>query len=152
MSDAFVGLGSNLGDRPGHLRYALDALTALPGTRLAVVSGFHVTEPEDGPPQPRYLNAVARIECALPPRALLARLQRMEWRRGRLRRVRNGPRTLDLDLLLYDDARLDGDWLTLPHPRLEQRRFVLQPLCEIAPRLRLRSGRTAHEGLTALGR
>ncbi|TAH37920.1 MAG: 2-amino-4-hydroxy-6-hydroxymethyldihydropteridine diphosphokinase [Planctomycetota bacterium] len=150
MSDVFVGLGSNLGDRTAHLRYALRALHGLPGTRLAAVSRLHETAPAGGPPQPPYLNAVARLESCLRPVQLLARLQRLEWRRGRVRRERDGPRTLDLDLLLYDAARCSDAYLTLPHPRLEQRRFVLEPLCELAPVLVLHSGRTVRESLRAL--
>ena len=150
MSDAFVGLGSNLGDRAALLRAALAALDELPGTRLAAASRWRETAPVGGPPQPCFLNAVARIESALAPGQLLAWLQRLEWRAGRIRRQRHGPRTLDLDLLCYDDARLSGPYLTLPHPHLEERRFVLEPLHELAPALRLASGRTAADSLGRL--
>jgi 2-amino-4-hydroxy-6-hydroxymethyldihydropteridine diphosphokinase len=151
MTDAFVGLGSNLGDRAAHLRRALAGLRGSPGMRLAAVSAFRETEPVGGPPQGRYLNAVARIECTLGPRRALERLLRLERRQGRARgTVRDAPRPLDLDLLLYGAARLESPELTLPHPRLEERRFVLEPLAEIAPALRLPSGRTPGESLRRL--
>lgn len=150
MSAIFVGLGSNLGDRADHLRCALRRLAAEPGLRLRAVSAVRETDPLGGPPQPRYLNAVARFETSLPPRAVLARLQRLEREQGRRRSVRNGPRTLDLDLLLYGELRRDDPELTLPHPRLEARRFVLEPLAEIAPELRLPGGSSAREALRRL--
>jgi len=133
---AYVGLGSNLGDRAAILARALEALGASPGIRLRATSRLYETEPV-GPPQGRYLNAVACLETSLAPRALLARLLEIEREAGRVRGgERNGPRTLDLDLLLYDGICLEEPGLVLPHPRLHQRAFVLEPLCELAPEAR----------------
>jgi len=150
MTDLLVGFGSNLGDRSANLRYALSVLEREPGIHLRGVSSFLATDPVGGPPQPRFLNAAAHLETNLPPHGLLNRLQRMELRCGRRRGVPNGPRTLDLDLLLYGCAVFADEELTLPHPRLEERAFVLEPLAEIAATLRLPSGRTPRESLQAL--
>lgn len=150
MSEVYVGLGSNLGDRAGHLRFALGELARRPGFRLRQASGFRRTAPVGGPPQPDYVNAVARLETSLSPRAVLRVLLELERRRGRRRLVRNGPRPLDLDLLVYPGCELAEDGLTLPHPRLDQRRFVLEPLAEIAPALPLRGGREVRRCLQEL--
>jgi 2-amino-4-hydroxy-6-hydroxymethyldihydropteridine diphosphokinase len=132
---ACVGLGSNLGDRAGQLARALEALRATPGVARLEASRLYETEPV-GPPQGRYLNAAARLETTLGPRSLLARLLAIERAAGRVRGTeRNAPRTLDLDLLLYGDLCLEEPDLVLPHPRLHQRAFVLEPLCELAPEL-----------------
>jgi len=130
-----VALGANLGDPRGTLARARRWLAALPETRLEAASRLHATAPL-GPPQPTYLNAVVRLATTLPPRALLVALHRMEAAAGRVRGVRWGPRTLDLDLLLYADRVSCDAALTLPHPRLHERRFVLAPLCELDPDLR----------------
>jgi 2-amino-4-hydroxy-6-hydroxymethyldihydropteridine diphosphokinase len=143
MADVFLGLGANLGDRAATLRAALAELGALPGLRLRAASTLRRTAPVGGPPQPDFVNGVARFDAALPPRALLARLLEVERRHGRRRGAPNGPRTLDLDLLLYGDLRLDGAELRLPHPRLAERAFVVEPLAELAPRLPLPGGATA---------
>ncbi len=128
----YVGLGSNLGDRAAALRSALRALDATPTTRVAACSTFHETEPVGGPPnQPAYLNAVARLETDLSPQALLARMQVIERAHGRVRTVRHGPRTLDLDLLLFDDLVIDEPGLIVPHARMWGREFVLAPLAEL---------------------
>lgn len=130
---AWVGLGSNL-DGPGdQVRTALDELAALPETRLEAASPLFHSAPQGGPPQPVYVNAVARLRTALSPGALLEALLAIEARHGRRRSARNGPRTLDLDLLLYDAERIDTPALTLPHPRMHARRFVLEPLLAIDP-------------------
>ncbi|MFQ5749030.1 MAG: 2-amino-4-hydroxy-6-hydroxymethyldihydropteridine diphosphokinase [Planctomycetota bacterium] len=150
MTDLLVGFGSNLGDRSANLRYALSVLEWKPGIHLRGVSSFLATDPVGGPPQPCFLNAAAHLETNLPPHGLLHRLQQLEWRRGRRRGVVNGPRTLDLDLLLFGCAVLADEELTLPHPRLEERAFVLEPLAEIASTLRLPSGRTPGESLRVL--
>ncbi len=134
-SRAFVALGANLGDRDATLRRALVWLSATPGVTVDAVSSFHETAPV-GPPQPAYLNAVARLRTRLSPRALLEVLRALESAAGRRRAVPWGPRTLDLDLLLFGHRVLDGPELTVPHPRLAERRFVLEPLCELNPRLR----------------
>jgi 2-amino-4-hydroxy-6-hydroxymethyldihydropteridine diphosphokinase len=132
---AYVGVGSNLGDRWGNLARAARALRAEPRVALFRASRVWDTAPV-GPPQPRYLNAVLELETALPARALLAALLRVERGVGRRRGgVRWSARTLDLDLLLYGDARLDERGLTVPHPRLTERRFVLAPLAELSPEL-----------------
>ena len=106
MSEIFVGFGSNLGDRSRTLRHAVTTLDAMPGVRLRDCSGMRETEPVGGPPQPHFVNAVARFDAAIPPDALLRVLQEIEHAHGRRRGVANGPRTLDLDLLLYGHHRL----------------------------------------------
>jgi 2-amino-4-hydroxy-6-hydroxymethyldihydropteridine diphosphokinase len=134
--DAYVALGSNLGDRRGTLEGALAALDASPGVRVLACSRFYETEPVGPPPQGPYLNAVAHLVTELGPRALLDRLLEVEAGAGRERgEVRNAPRTLDLDLLLHGSTCLEEDGLELPHPRMHERAFVLEPLCEIAPDL-----------------
>lgn len=137
-SEVFVALGSNLGDRAATLRRAAAELDRLPGTRLERLSRFMETPPEGPPGQGPYLNAAAQLRSELPPRRLLEALLEIERSHGRLRdpQQRHGPRTLDLDLLLHGDLVLAEPGLTLPHPRLHERRFVLAPLAEIAPRLR----------------
>jgi len=149
MSEVFVGLGSNLGDRRATLRRALADLDAAPGVRVCAVSRVHETEPLGGPPQPRYLNAVARLEASLAPRVLLRLLQRVEYAHGRRRTLPDGPRTLDLDLLLYGAHRVDAPELAVPHPRMAERAFVLGPLAELAPRLAV-DGTPVAERLRAL--
>lgn len=134
MADAYVGLGSNLGDRAALLGEALRRLGGCEGVEVVAVSPLVDTAPEGGPPgQPRFLNAVAHLRVRLSPDALLERLLAIEQALGRVRAERWGPRTLDLDLLLYDDVVTRGERLTLPHPRLHERRFVLEPLAAIAP-------------------
>jgi 2-amino-4-hydroxy-6-hydroxymethyldihydropteridine diphosphokinase len=144
---AFVSLGSNLGDRQVHLQRGLDALRATPGIARVESSRVYETDPVGPPPQGPYLNAVAKIETELPPRTLLERLLEIEAAEGRLRRgVRNEARTLDLDLLLFGDCCIDEEGLTVPHPRMQERVFVLEPLCELAShRVHPRSGATIAE-------
>lgn len=136
MHRAYVGLGANLGDARAALTAAWAALAALPGTTLAARSSMYRSAPLDAG-GPDYLNAVAALDTTLAPHALLARLLEIERAHGRERPYRNAPRTLDLDLLLFDDLRLDGADLVLPHPRLHERAFVLAPLAEIAPVLQV---------------
>ncbi len=133
MTPAYVGLGSNLGDREGTLRRAL----ALLAERVDVeaVSSFRETDPVGVLDQPRFVNAAARVETELTPRELLEALLAVERTLGRERRERWGPRTVDLDLLLYGGESLDEPGLTVPHPRLHERRFVLEPLAELNPGL-----------------
>jgi 3-oxoacyl-[acyl-carrier protein] reductase len=134
---AHVGLGSNLGDRRGQLESALAALGQEGGVRVARVSPLYETAPVGGPAgQGHYLNAAAEVETDLGPRELLAALLRIEHSLGRVRQDRDGPRTIDLDLLLYGDQILNEPDLVLPHPRLHQRVFVLRPLADLAPGLR----------------
>jgi len=128
----YIGLGSNLGDRAALLDAARADLSAAGDVRVLRCSAYHETEPVGGPAgQGRYLNAVAELETTLTPADLLARLLEIEARHGRTRGVRNAARTLDLDLLLYHDVVLATPELTLPHPRLWERPFVLGPLAEI---------------------
>ncbi len=131
---ALIGLGSNLGDRQAALEGALADLAAARGVRIANVSSFHETLPVGGPPgQGPFLNAAAALEVTLDPLELLHLLMSVEARHGRVRTVRWAARTLDLDLLLMGDLVIDTPELAVPHPRLAERRFVLAPLCEIAP-------------------
>jgi len=139
----YIALGSNLGDRARHLRDALRELAAGGDVTVQRCSSFHDTAPVGGPPdQPRYLNAVAELDTALSPQQLLVRLQAVELLHSRKRTVVNGPRTLDLDLLLYRDAVIQESNLTVPHPRMWQRDFVLQPLAEICDLARLQAARS----------
>jgi len=130
----FLGLGSNLGDREAAIGGALARLAAR-GVSVRARSSTWLTEPVGGPPQGFFLNAAAGVETALAPRELLAAALEVEREMGRVRAERNGPRTIDVDVLLYGDRRVDEPGLTLPHPRLHERRFVLVPLAEIAPAL-----------------
>ncbi len=132
---AVVGLGANLGDPAGQLRGALDALAATPGVGGLVASGFYRTPPWGPLPQPAFVNAVARFDCSLAPRALLDRLLGIERAAGRIRDLRWGPRRLDLDLLAFGDLIIEEPGLAVPHPRAHERAFVLVPLAEIAPDL-----------------
>lgn len=150
---AFVGLGSNLGDRLGHLRRAVAALSDAPGVRVVAESSVVETEAlvwPGSPPQPDYLNAVVQIETTLAAPDLLARMHAIEAAAGRVRTERWAARPLDLDLLVYGDEPIRLPGLTVPHPRLTGRRFVLEPLADLAPDLVVH-GRTVREWLDALG-
>jgi 2-amino-4-hydroxy-6-hydroxymethyldihydropteridine diphosphokinase len=148
---AYVSLGSNLGDRAGYLLLSVRGMMNA-GLTVARLSSVYETEPVDVSDQPRFLNMVAELHGPLPaPEQLLARLLRIEYALERRRDARRGPRTIDLDLLLYGDRQSSTDFLTLPHPRLHLRRFVLLPLAELSahiihPTLR----RTAGELLAGL--
>ena len=133
--DAYVSIGTNLGDRAAHLIGALRGLAALPGTRLVACSPIFETAPYGPPPQGPYLNATAQIATSLAPRALLDGLLAIERRAGRSRGAANAARTLDLDLLLHGDRRIEESGLVVPHPRLAERPFVLEPLAALAPAL-----------------
>ena len=130
---AFIGLGSNLGDPAAQIRRALRALAALPETRLVRQSSLYRNPPAGYLNQPEFINAVARIETRLAPRDLLEELLAIERAHGRVRDIPNGPRTLDLDILLYGERTVREPGLTIPHPRMLERAFVLLPLAEIAP-------------------
>ena len=130
---AFIGVGSNLADPLEQVRQALMELESIPGTRVTARSSLYRTSPVGYLEQPDFINAVASVQTTLKPQALLAALLAIENRHGRRRAMRNAPRTLDLDLLLYGEEVFDQDGLTLPHPRLHERAFVLAPLAEIAP-------------------
>ena len=130
---AFIGLGSNLEDPHSQLQRAFAELDRLPDTRLVARSSLYRSAPLGYPDQPEFVNAVAEIETALTPQALLQALLQIERKHGRERTFRNAPRTLDLDVLLYDDVQMHEHGLTIPHPQMHLRAFVLQPLLEIAP-------------------
>lgn len=136
MATAFIGLGSNLGDRVETIRSALNQLRETPGIRVRAVSSLYETEPQDCPDQPWFLNGVAELQTDLSPEALLDQLLAIEARLQRERVIRYGPRTIDLDLLLYDDRLSVRAKLQLPHLRMHARPFVLIPLAEIAPQVR----------------
>ena len=127
----YLCLGSNLGDRRAHLARALERMQA-EGIRVRRVSAIYQTRPVDYTAQPWFLNCVAEVETEYMPRLLLRRLQRIEKQLGRRRGVRRGPRTIDIDILLYGNQVMQTSELTIPHPRLAQRRFVLEPLRELA--------------------
>jgi len=137
VTTAFVGIGSNLGEPESQIAVALEQLAAEDGIEVVAVSTLRETEPVGYLDQPSFLNGAAQLETALPPRELLERLLEIESRLGRVRGAgpRFGPRTIDLDLLLYGDETIDEPGLTVPHPRLWERRFVLEPLAELAPGL-----------------
>ena len=134
-AEVFLGLGSNLGDREAALEEALRRLCGR-GLRVALRSSTWLTEPVGGPPQGPFLNAVVSGTTALSPEGLLRACLETEREMGRVRTVRDGPRTIDIDILFYGDVRRETPGLTIPHPRLHERRFVLEPLFEIAPALR----------------
>lgn len=135
MSRAYLALGSNLGDRTAHLQGAIDALTIADDVHVAAVSRVYDTAPVGGPPQTAYLNAVVAIDTDLDPHGLLALAQQIERDARRVRAERWGPRTLDVDVLLFDDLALDDPDLVIPHPRMWERGFVLAPLRDVAPGL-----------------
>ena len=147
MTRAYVGLGANLGDREATIRAAVDALAVEDGIEVTAVSTLRETEPVGVGEQPLFLNGAAALETVLSARELLDRLLEIEQRFGRVRIPgEHGPRTLDLDLLVYGDEAIDGPGLTVPHPRLHERRFVLEPLAELDPGLTI-PGRGTVESL-----
>lgn len=132
MKLVYIALGSNLGDRAEHLRQARERIHA-PDLRLLRASSIYETAPRDVKDQPWFLNQVIECETELFPRQLLARLQKIELAMGRKRRIAKGPREIDLDLLLFGDAVVKAPELEVPHPRMAERRFVLEPMAELAP-------------------
>jgi 2-amino-4-hydroxy-6-hydroxymethyldihydropteridine diphosphokinase len=144
MATVYFGLGSNVGDPESHLQYGLRELAARVGP-ITKVSSTYVTAPYDAPEQPDFHNRVAECETDLPPEEVLTSALAIERARGRTRDQVRGPRTLDIDLLLYAGEERETQWLELPHPRMEERAFVIVPLAEIAPDLILPSGRIARE-------
>ncbi|MPR03050.1 2-amino-4-hydroxy-6-hydroxymethyldihydropteridine diphosphokinase [Pseudomonas sp. MAFF 212408] len=149
MERIYIGMGSNLAAPDQQLRSAIDALALLPGTRLAGVSAFYQSD-SLLPGQPRYTNAVAAVDSRLAPLELLDALQAIENDQGRERLERWGPRTLDLDILLFGDRLINEPRLTVPHYQMHLRAFVLYPLAELAPAdLQLPDGQTLKELLTA---
>ena len=133
MSLAYVGIGSNLQDPLAQVKQALAELARLPRSRLLKSSSLYRSAPVGYADQPDFVNAVASLETSLKPVELLARLQTIEKSQGRKRSFKNAPRSLDLDLLLFDEMTLDLPHLKIPHPRMHERAFVLEPLLEIAP-------------------
>jgi 2-amino-4-hydroxy-6-hydroxymethyldihydropteridine diphosphokinase len=132
---AYVGIGSNLDEPRRQVLEAFTELDRLPHTRLVKKSSLYRSAPMGHAAQPDFINAVAQLETGLPAERLLAELQALEARHGRERSFPNAPRTLDLDVLLYGNAQIDSPALTVPHPRMHERAFVLKPLLEIAPQL-----------------
>jgi 2-amino-4-hydroxy-6-hydroxymethyldihydropteridine diphosphokinase len=151
MTRAHVGLGSNLGDRMANLDTAVRVLDADEQTHVMAVSRVYETAPVGGPEQGPYLNAVAVLETDRSPHELLKLLQATEDGLGRVREERWGPRTADLDLILYDGPRIDSPELTVPHPRARERAFVLVPLCDADPFARFPDGELATTALARLG-
>ena len=149
---AYIGLGGNLGDREGYLRRAVALLASDPDVDLVAVSRFRETDPVGFRDQPRFLNGAVAVETDLPARELLERLLAIERTLGRERGgPRFGPRTVDLDLLVYGPQTIDEPGLTVPHPRLAERRFALEPLAELEPELTLPDGRRVKDLLAAAG-
>ncbi len=135
-TEVYIALGSNLGDRELNLLRAVAEVGRLPGTRVTAISSFYETSPVGAVKQDSFYNAVLRLSTLLAPRSLLTHMLRIEDETfKRVRTIHQGPRRMDLDLLLYGDRAINEEDLIVPHPRLTERRFVLQPLCEIAPDL-----------------
>ena len=150
LTTVYLSLGSNLGDREAFLNQALERLQAA-GVRTVRRSSIHETEPQDFRDQPWFLNMAVEVETDLTPLALLAAIQKIEAEMGRQRTVPKGPRTIDIDILFYANLTINTPDLEIPHPRLSERRFVLDPLSEIAPDLRHPvTGKTIHEAQAAL--
>jgi len=149
MIRAYVGLGANLGEPRRQLTEAIIAMSGLPETRLAAHSSFYRTAPVGYDDQPEFLNAVAALDTRLAPGALLEGLQGIERRHHRERSFPNAPRTLDLDLLLFGDEQIARPGLTVPHPRMQERAFVLQPLLELDPGISIPGKGRAAEFLSA---
>jgi 2-amino-4-hydroxy-6-hydroxymethyldihydropteridine diphosphokinase len=135
VTRAYLGLGSNLGDRLAHLQHAIDALGAVDGIDVVDVSRVYETAPVGGPEQDDFLNAVLAVDTTLAPEPLLAAAQAAEQAEQRVRTVHWGPRTLDVDVLLYGEERISTADLEIPHPRMQERAFVLAPLHDVAPDL-----------------
>ena len=131
MSVAFVGVGTNMGDRLLNIKRSIEALKLLPGTTVEAVSNIYETEPWGLKEQDNFLNGVIKLCTTLSPNALLGGLLGIEAAFGRVREIKNGPRILDLDLLIYDDVIMNTAELVLPHPFITEREFVLKPLCEL---------------------
>ncbi|OIQ59236.1 2-amino-4-hydroxy-6-hydroxymethyldihydropteridine pyrophosphokinase [Moorella thermoacetica] len=142
---AYLGLGSNLGNREENLKQAVALLDAIAGLEVERISSWYETAPVGKADQGWFLNCVARIKTTMPARELLRAVMAVEQRLGRVRRERWGPRTIDIDILLYDDIKVTEPDLEIPHPRMLERAFVVIPLAEIAPDLLLPDGRRAAE-------
>ncbi len=127
----YIGIGSNLGDRAKYIENAIEKLKETKGIEVKKVSSIYETEPMGGPKQGKYLNGTIEIETLFEPRELMVKLQRIEKQLGRIRTVKNASRTIDLDILLYGDKKIDEPGLKIPHPRMWERDFVMKPLKEI---------------------
>lgn len=151
MAEAAIAFGSNLGDRQRHIALAIDHLTRDDRVEIIGLSHFHETEPWGDPDQDRYINACALVATDFTPQELLARCLEVEESLGRVRDPANryGPRTIDLDIIFYDDVKLDEPDLVLPHPRLFERAFVLVPLIEVTGE-RIIAGRSLDQALSGL--
>ena len=152
MGQAFIGLGSNEGDRLANLSQAIAALGRIPGIRVTQVATLFETKPVGGPEQEDFLNTVVELDTELTPQSLLEAVKQLERHMGRQpSSQRWGPRPIDLDILLYNDLLLDEEHLTIPHARLHERRFVLEPLSQLAPHvIHPRVGRSIAELLAQL--
>ncbi len=133
MFVCYIGLGSNLGNRKENIRLAIEKIKELKETTVTKISSLIETDPVGGPAQGKFLNAAIEIQTNLSAPELLRHLQKIESRLGRVRTVKNGPRTIDLDILFYGDKQINQEDLIVPHPRIKEREFVLAPLREIAP-------------------
>jgi 2-amino-4-hydroxy-6-hydroxymethyldihydropteridine diphosphokinase len=151
VARAFLGLGSNLGDSAENIRAAVRLLASDGHVQMIRKSSFYLTDPVGYENQPEFTNAVAEVETDFGPEELLARCLDTEKKLGRERTIRWGPRVIDIDVLLYNDAQMNAPGLEIPHPRMAERGFVMAPLAQIAPDLILPDGRTAREVDAALG-
>ncbi|MBL0123371.1 MAG: 2-amino-4-hydroxy-6-hydroxymethyldihydropteridine diphosphokinase [Betaproteobacteria bacterium] len=149
-STVFIGLGSNLDYPEAQVQTAIHEIDEIPDVELVKVSSQYETAPVGITDQPRFINAVAQVETTLSPHDLLRRLLEIEQRHARVRKEKNGPRTLDLDILLFGESLIDDDRLTTPHPRMHERAFVLVPLLEIAPDVSIAGKGCAKELLSKL--
>ena len=149
MTIAYVGLGANIGEPGRQLRAAIEELMNLPGSKSVLASSVYSSAPLGHADQPDFLNAVVRLDTALAPEHLLGQLQEIEKRHGRERPFAGAPRTLDLDLLLYGDEAIASPRLTVPHPRMHERAFVLKPLLELDPAIAVPGKGTAATLLSA---
>lgn len=145
LEPVYIALGANIGQPADQVREGMEALAMLRNTRLCAVSSLYRSAPVGHVEQPDFINAVALIETALEPRALLEALLAIEQRFGRRREFQNAPRTLDLDILLYAERAVDEPGLTIPHPRMHERPFVIVPLAEIAPEVNIPGHGSARE-------
>ncbi len=150
LSRAYIGVGSNLGDREGHIKKALELLHRSPGMRVKQVASLYLTEPVGYAGQEWFLNTVAELETGLEPRELLVLLLETEKKLGRVRTVRWGPRTVDLDLLVFGEEKIAQPGLVVPHPRMCERAFVMVPLAELKPGLKIPGAGKAAELAAAL--
>jgi 2-amino-4-hydroxy-6-hydroxymethyldihydropteridine diphosphokinase len=150
MIEAFIGIGSNLDHPADQVRKAVSALDQPPALRCTECSSLYETDPVGYLDQPRFINAVARVRTSLSAPELLERLREIETRQGRQRGIPNGPRTLDLDLLLFGGQMIEESGLTVPHPRMTERAFVLLPLVELAPEVNIPGAGPARDWLSRI--